>query len=201
MAAIQTRPFENTLLLKMGTSPVAGLLPADVTVKYRKQGQTSFQTKSLDSSNFIEIGNGYYILKWSQSDMDTLGNFYFQIDGLAIDLQEKEFSIETLPQDLVITPPNLCVVSGVIRDASGQPLQNVLISAKALEWPYQNNMSILSDSLVTARTDSQGFFQFSLIRGIKVLIEVERSGIRYQATVPDAASVLINDLITFPAFV
>jgi hypothetical protein len=198
MSALQTRPFERTILAKLGTAPVEGILPADVDCKFRKQGQTAFQIKVLDSTSWKSLGDGYYVLQFSPVDMDTLGSFWFSIDGLAFDEQMQEFTIESLPADIIAVPPDVCLVSGVIIDAGGNALKDILVTAKGLAWPYKSNANILADSFVDVRTDYLGQFQMRLVRGAKVLLEVEKTGIRAQVTVPDAASVLLSDLITFP---
>lgn len=198
MAALQTHPYERTLLLKLGVDPVPGLLPADVTVQYRKQGQTSFTTKTMSSSNFYSLGDGYYALQFSGSELDTLGAFFYKISGLAFDAQSEEFSIEPLPEQLVVIPPEICVISGNILDVSSSPAKEVTVTFRAVNYPLQNGNSIMLADKVVARTDSQGNFSAQLIRGMTVIVEVERTGIRNQFVVPDAATALLNDLIVFP---
>ncbi len=199
MAALQTHPFESTVLLKLGITPVTGLLPADVVVKFRKQGQTSFTTKTLTITDFYELEDGYYVIKWSGSDMSTLGAFFFVISGLAFDTVETSFSVEPLPEALVVIPPEVCVVSGNLRDAGSSPMKDLQITFRVVNYPLQSGTSILSSDKVLARTDSQGNFSAELIRGLTMVVEIERTGIRNQFEVPDAATALLNDLIVFPA--
>ena len=198
MSALQTHLFESTVLLKLGINPVIGLLPNDVVIKFRKQGQTAFTTKALTNANFFAIGDGYYVIKWSSSDMDTLGAFFFTVSGGAIDTHNEHFSIEPLPQDLVIIPPEICVISGNIRDIGSSPMREVQVTFRAVNYPLQSGTSVLSSDKVLARTDSQGNFSAELIRGMTVVVEIERTGIKNQFVVPDSATALLNDLIVFP---
>lgn len=199
MAAIQTHAYESTVLLKLGTAPVEGLLPADVVLKYRKQGQTSFTTKVLTGADFYELEDGYYVIKWSSSDMNTLGAFFFLIDGAAIDPLSETFSIEPLPEELVVIPPEVCVISGNIRDAGSSPMRDVTVTFRVVNYPIQSGTSIVSSDKIIARTDSQGSFSAELIRGMTVVVEIERTGIRNQFEVPDSPTALLNDLIVFPS--
>jgi hypothetical protein len=198
MAALQTHAFESTVQLKLGITPVVLLLPADVTVKFRKQGDTAFTTKVMTNLNFLSLGGGYYVIKWDPSEMGVLGAFFFTISGLAFDTVNHDFSIEPLPQELVVIPPDVCVIQGNLRDIGSAPMRDMQITFRAVNYPLQSGTSILSADKVLARTDSLGNFSAPLIRGMTVIVEIERTAIRNQFVVPDAPTALLNDLIVFP---
>lgn len=193
MAALQTRPFESTVQLGIG-----GLTYGDVTVLIRKQGGVSLVAKTMDSTNFLDLGNGYYAIRWSSSYMDTLGAFFFSISGTTFDTLNGEISIEPLPQELVVIPPDICMILGNLRDISSTPMRDMQVTFRAVNYPLQSGTSILSADKVLARTDSLGNFSAPLIRGMTVIVEAERTGIRNQFVVPDAPTALLNDLIVFP---
>ena len=195
--ALQNIANESTLQLKLGITPAVGLLPADVTVQFRKQGG-SLVAKAMDNTNFVSLGNGYYYIKWSAADMNTVGSFFFTISGLAFDTINSEFFIETLPQELVIIPPEICVISGNILDVGASPMRDMQVTFRVVNYPIQSGLSVISSDKVIARTDSQGNFSAQLIRGMTVVVEIERTGIRNQFIVPDAPTALLNDLIVFP---
>lgn len=56
-----------------GHTPVVGKTYLDFTVKYSKEGSSSFTTKVLASGDVIEIGNGVYRIKFTITEMNTVG--------------------------------------------------------------------------------------------------------------------------------
>lgn len=191
-------PFEQVLQLKLGITPVPGILPADITVKIRKQGDPTFTTKVMNSSNFYSLGNGYYVLAFSGADLSVMGDFFFSISGLAFDTINSQFGVGPIPQELVIIPPSVCNVMGNLRDLSSSPMRDMQVTFRAVNYPLQSGLSVITADKVLARTDSQGNFSAPLIRGMTVMVEVERTGLRNQFVVPDAPTALLNDLINFP---
>lgn len=53
--------------------PVTGLVFSDVSVKISKEAQVGQTTKTLSGSDWHEIGDGWYRLKLSAADTDTVG--------------------------------------------------------------------------------------------------------------------------------
>ena len=198
MSALQTLPFERVLLLKLGINPVVGLLYTDMAIKTRAQGASSFTTKAMTALNFYALGNGYYVVAFSGAEMGTVGDFFYSVAADAIDTQHDQFSVEPLPQNLVIIPPDVCVITGNILGLNANPIADSQVTFRAVNYPLQSGLSILSADKVVARTDTNGNFSARLVRGMTVIVEIERTGIKNQFVVPDASSALLNDLIVFP---
>jgi len=62
-----------------GKTPETGKTYSDVTVKYAKEGATSFATKTMSASDWQEIGDGFYRVKFSATELDTAGNFAYEV--------------------------------------------------------------------------------------------------------------------------
>jgi hypothetical protein len=57
-----------------GQTPKTGVTYAQVTISYRKEGATSWSSKTA-SGNWTEVGKGVYLISWSTSDLNTVGRF------------------------------------------------------------------------------------------------------------------------------
>lgn len=93
--------------------------------------------------------------------------------------------------------PNLCRISGYLRDVQGNPLKGWAITIRHIYSPIADVSAVLFlRERVTVRSDAQGFVQFDLIRGSKVDIEIPNRLLDQvlHCTTPDADSV---DLIDF----
>jgi len=65
---------------------LTGKVFGDVICKYRKDGATSWTTKTIDTNNWNEIDNGHYTIDFTAGEMDTNGLFeYIVIVSGAID--------------------------------------------------------------------------------------------------------------------
>jgi hypothetical protein len=189
----QSLPYESNIYLSLGGAPALGVLPADVTCKFRKQGQTSLTSKTLTSTSWVEIGLGYYALKWSAVDLNTVGSFLFTLSGPDFDnFTHAELSV-VAPSS--VTPPEMCVISGNLRDIGGKVPHNTRIVVRPAEFPARFGQNVIqADALVTT-VDIDGQFELAVVRNSVVIIEIERSGIRSQITIPDQASANILDLL------
>jgi hypothetical protein len=83
--------------------PVTGVVFGGVTVKYRKFGQTSFTTKTISGSDWFEVGDGWYDVLFSASELDTVEDFNYivqeassvQWNGFAVIVPETRSEIKT----------------------------------------------------------------------------------------------------------
>lgn len=71
----------NLIRVSDGFTPLTGQTSAQLTCKYRKAGASSWATKTLNSGNTHEIGDGQYAIDWTAGDFDTLGAFYSELIG------------------------------------------------------------------------------------------------------------------------
>jgi hypothetical protein len=192
--AIQGRAWESNVPLDLGGVPVTGVLYNQVTVKYRKLGIYALTTKIVASTDWVEIGNGLYVIKWSSSEMNTVGPFLFQISGAGFDPYLEEFDIEPYPVSAIITP-GTCIVTGNIVDLGAHPDQKQTIKFRNVKYPAAHSGAILSGAFIYTMPDAFGAFSVSLIRGSTVVIEIEGAGLKQQFVVPDQDSANILDLL------
>lgn len=57
-----------------GQTPHLGATAGQVTISYRKEGATSWSSKTA-VGNWVEVGKGVYLVSWSTSDLNTIGRF------------------------------------------------------------------------------------------------------------------------------
>lgn len=197
MAVIQASTVERNIYLTLADVPATGLTPGDVVCKYRKDGQTALTTKTLDGSNWIEVGDGFYILKFTATEMDTLGYFFFTLSGPGFDnFLYDEFTIEPNPATAEgFVPPEICVVSGSVRNVGGQVSSQVRVVARPVQFPTTYGSNLINADAQWTYINSDGSFQLSLVRGSTVIIEIDRAGIRHQVVIPDAPTADLLDLL------
>lgn len=98
----------------------------------------------------------------------------------------------------VATEPDLCRVSGLLRDVHGNVLKGVGITVRHLYTPIgQVSSTLVLNERRTYRTDGDGYVQFDLIRNSQVDVELPNRLFDHvlHVTVPDAASVDLISLL------
>ena len=60
-------------------SAITGAAHGDVTCYYKKEGASSWTTKTLDSGNWREDGSGLYYVTFDSTDTDTYGTFVYRV--------------------------------------------------------------------------------------------------------------------------
>lgn len=63
-----------------GYTPATGIVSGDVSLKYRKDGDTSLSTYTLLGDSWQELGDGLYDINWVDSISDTLGDLVYTVD-------------------------------------------------------------------------------------------------------------------------
>jgi hypothetical protein len=106
-------------------------------------------------------------------------------------------SIDPIVQS-VGTDPNTCLVSGYLKNVSGNPLKGWSIEIRHL----YNPTGIVTDTLVLQErlsfaADADGYVEFELIRGATVAVELPNliTDFRLQVEVPDAPTCALVDLL------
>ena len=206
MALIQNNAAERNIYLTQLDVPVTGVLPAAVVCQYRKEGQTTLTTKTLDSSNWIELVNGFYILKFTAAEMDTLGFFFYTLTGTGFDnFLYDEFTLEPAPGGGGgggVVGPATCVVTGSFRTVGNRIPANARVTFRPVAFPISAGGSVVSGDTVVTYLDAYGNFSVSLLQGVTVIVEVENAGIRHQITIPFLPAAALLDLLpTFPVIV
>jgi hypothetical protein len=176
-------------LLDSGGSPVTGLTYDEVTCSYRKEGQSSFTSKTLTALVFDEIGSGVYTIEFSADELDTNGAFLFIVNGSDIVQSVVIVTIEEeSTNDSVDISVSTCTLTGHLFNATGEPLQNVAVSARVLNRPAILNNVAVDSEIVSAKTDENGQFFLTLIRNLDVVINIPKVNYERRLVVPNVAS-------------
>jgi hypothetical protein len=198
--AYQLRPWESNLLLFTAdygytAVPVVGLTFDQIHVKYRKAGATALATKTLVAADWVEIGDGLYVLKWSAEDMSAVGPFYANIYGSLFDQVVEEFDVIEAPLG-VFNNPSICIVTGNIVDLGGHPAVLNKVTFRPVKMPVAIGATgFLSAEIVPVYPDAFGNFSVQLIRGMSVIVESDPIGVRQQVTIPNQAVVALRDIL------
>ena len=177
------------ILTDSSNVPVTGLTFSDVTADYRKEGQGSFTSYTLDGTNFTEIGDGVYTIGFTTSEIDTVGTFTVKVNGASIQQYVTIANVLAAGTSPTIETVNTCVINGHVFDADGSALEGAAISARVIASPTLLNDIALSRNSVTATTDANGEFFLSLAQLAEVEIFIPSVNYRRQLTVPASASV------------
>jgi hypothetical protein len=199
MAYIEATVVYRTVFLSLVDVPALGIPYTDVTVGIKQSGGTAFTPKVLQVSDWIELGNGLYSIKFNSTDTDTVGDFTYVLSGSDFDnFLYDEFTIEPAPTGGV-SPAVLqqCVVSGTLANImalppTGEPLK---IVAYTPQFPAKYQTTIVSGDVAWTFADAYGNFTLPLLRKSTVIVEIKRCGIRAQITIPDAPTANLLDLL------
>lgn len=82
-----------------------------------------------------------------------------------------------------------CDIEDHVVDPQGNALENVTVSARILASPFVLSGAGLSSDLITAKTDSNGFFTLTVVRGTTLDVIIPAIGYRRTIVVPDQAEV------------
>lgn len=192
--AIQGRTWESNITLDLAGVPVTGVAYNQVTVKYRKTGTYTLDTKTLAVTDWVEIGNGFYVIKWTASEMNSVGPFLVQITGATFDPYVEEFEVAPYPIGSIILP-STCVVVGNIVDLGARPDSRQRIKFRNVKYPAAYGGAVLSGAFIDTMPDVFGAFSVALIRGSTVIVEIEGAGLKQQFVVPDQDSANLLDLL------
>lgn len=198
----------RTAYLTLADVPATGVAYTDVVVKIKKQGHTSFTTKVLSSSDWVNLGGGLYSLSFSVGDMDTPGDFTYTLTSSEFDnFVYDEFTIPAVSSSGggggsggggdSLSLPEQCIVTGNIATLSSLPpfAEPLKIVAYPSRFPAKYSKTILTSDAVWTFADSLGNFSLGLVRKSVVIIEIKRTGIRAQITIPDNATANLMDLL------
>ena len=80
-------------LLDASNNAVNNVLFTDVTVQIRKPGQTAFFTKTLLAGEWTEVGDGIYLVTFTDGELSSAGNFRFLVTGASFSRHERDILI------------------------------------------------------------------------------------------------------------
>lgn len=192
---LQSSASSITIYLETTAGAAAtGLTFSDVSCDLKKEGAGSFSAKALDGTNFTEVGGGVYELTFTTAETDTLGNMYVRITGATIKtVLQSVFISEATPtvasSALTIPTTNLF---GYITSSDGSPLAGASVSLKVLATPTVGSSGgegyVSDQSLITAKSDSDGYFVIAAITGSIVDLFIPAANYRRTFTVPSSSS-------------
>lgn len=196
MGVRQTSEHEVNLFLSLTSTGATGIVFDDVTVAIKKQNESSFTNKVLATEDWVEIGDGFYALKFSTTDTNTVGELLFTVSGADFDNFEfDKFLIEAVPVGVDQIPADTCLIQGNVRDIGGDAAVDHRVFIRPADIPAQSGDTILSSIPKISHTDNLGNFNVALLRNQIVLIDVNNTGVKIQFTVPDQVSALLTDLL------
>lgn len=196
MGAFQNKAWETNLYLAQNGIPATGILYSQVLVKYKKAGQTAFTVRPLNLGELVELGSGFYALSWPALYLDTLGTLLYTISGAGFNnFLYDTFDVDPVPVSLAYVPPTQCMVLGNITDIGGNPARHRTVSFYPPEFPVIVGSSVVDADKIYTTPDALGNFSVMLLQGQTVIVEIERTGIRVQITIPVASSANLTDLL------
>lgn len=195
---LQDTTGSATVYLEVSAGGAAtGLTFADVSADLKKEGEGSFTAMTLSGANFTEVGGGTYEISFSVLDTDTLGNLYIRVSGATIKTAlETVYVAATVPVNPTSSLSiNTTALFGYIVDLQGAAVAGASVSARVLATPALGSSTeeyIQADTLVTAKSDSDGFFTMTLISGAQVDIYIPSAGYRRTLQVPSTSTNLFD---------
>lgn len=192
--ALQGRTWESNIHLALSGTPVTGVAFGDVTVSYRRAGDATLQTKILTVDDWVEVGNGLYVLDWGTDDMANVGPFYYQLSGGTFDPVQAEFDVVPAPIESLASPQT-CLITGNIVDLGGEPGRQDDVIFRLAKRPSAVSGSFVLSDMVRTTPNAYGAFTVSLVRGVECVVTIERVGLRHQIIVPDQSEAQLIDIL------
>ena len=189
----QDTPSERTVFLSLAGVPATNIAYADVACQTKKAGHNAFSNKILNIDNWINLGGGYYTIRFSGSDMSKVGSFVYTLAGVGFDnFAYDEFAILAAPDTTV---EDKCIVTGKFISLSGNKASQIKVCARAIEFPAKSGNRIVAADVIWTTLSYDGSFELPLLRGATVIVEVPRAGIRHQIEIPDTPSAELTQLL------
>ncbi len=201
MTAYQAR--ESDTVVKLTNTQVSGsdgiplMTVGDLLVQTRKTGETAFVTKTMAVEDWVELGEGFYALKFSEEDTDTLGEIFYRITSTGYSFFDEVTGKVDVVAPLInaLITPQTCLVSGNVVDLGGDPGLDVDITWRIAKTPSVASDSIVDGRILRTRPDAFGNFSVILLRGKKVVVDMPRSGLKHTITVPDQDAATLVDIL------
>jgi hypothetical protein len=176
-------------------TPRTGITYDQVDVSYKKSNQSSFQVKTLLSTDFRENGSGVYEIYFSSSEVNTVGSFLYVVNSnsvLPLPPIKQAIGQAAVETSSSYTPGTISldtnVLTGNLVDLQGNPLIGESASARLLQAPailgIDPNIGGVGTQIISAKTDQSGFFALELVQGSVVDIVIPAINYRRTLTVP-----------------
>lgn len=171
-----------------------GLLFSDVTVTISKDGGTyAALNPVLDGTSWTEVSGGWYDITLSATDTDTLGTLYVRVEGagLKTSLTPALISVAASAPTATLTVATT-LMFGYVLNVDGSAASGAAVSARILAVPSVGISGtegyVQSEGLVTAKTDSSGFFTMELLTGAQVDFFIPAANYRRTFQVPTSST-------------
>lgn len=176
-----------------GKMAALGVSYDEAEVLMSKNGDP-FVPKILTVLDWSELGDGYYTLRWSAEDMNTLGDFSFRVScPYAYEEYFSSFEVDSGPYGVPSEAP-VCIVTGNLVDIGGDPSHQIVVF-RPRYVPGTAGASLITSDIIRTSADAFGNFSVKLLRSSQVIVEIEKSGIKNLITVPDSPSANLIDLL------
>lgn len=186
---VQNRPAIVDLVLRSdapGGQPRAGLGPSDVVVQLKQAGSSVWATKALFPDDWVDAGNGAYVLALAAAEVDTLGVLLLLVSGqpgLVPEILPSLTQYEVVREkQFSAVRPNLprTTLVGQIVGLDGRPIPRATITATLLQVPVVLDGVAVAGDAIIASSDDHGFFELPVITGATV--DVDIAAVRYRRT-------------------
>ena len=106
--------------------------------------------------------------------------------GLTFEPYYNTIDIVGSTDPVTFTPPSVqtCKLYGFVLDLAGNPVVNSSISARLLTVPAMLNNAAFDDTVISAKTDANGYFEFSVVQKTTVDVVIPDIGYRRTISVP-----------------
>lgn len=201
MIIYQGSPAESYVqILDGGGSPINGLLHTDFAISYKRTDDTSFLTKTLDENSIYGFGDGFYAIKWSSDEVSKLGSLVFKVASSGATPFSTFYSFADIIAQTVgsISNPDLCILTGNIRDFGGLPAYGISIVLNPVSTPIVHQTFLLASTQLTTYPDAHGNFSVALLRNVEARVRIDGVGVNHKITVPDQETALLKDLLPIP---
>lgn len=180
---------------------VAAAINAAVTAVTATASGTGADSLSLAESetftggvDYLEdLGLGFYELDFTADELDTVGSFHVRVTGSTIrSIVVSGYVLASAPTiDTVLGPvPVTTTIFGYVYNVDGTPNAGATVSARTLTLPATYPGGVVSSKLVTAKTDSTGYFTLDLLTGSTVQVNVPSASYRRTFVVPTTSTSL-----------
>lgn len=195
MAAYQGKPYSFLIqfVAPSSSAVILGLVASNLTLSTVRPGGTSFAVRTVATSDLLDLGSGYYILRLPALETALLGLLVYQVAAPGAATVTGSLQVEPQPVGLLASPAT-CIVTGNVVQLGGAFTEPTEVIFKPMHLPSQvAGTSLISAKAVQTWTDAVGNFSVTLLRGAVVMVDVADCGLKGQFLVPNAGSA---DLLT-----
>lgn len=182
-------------------APRTGITYNQLDVGYKKSNQASMQVFvwAGTGADFRENGNGVYEILFGAAELDTTGSFLYVANGngaLLAPTIRQYLGQAVVESAAVYTPGSIAVSTNVLTGnligLGGEALPNEAVSARVMSTPTVTganpNIGGVSSNIVSAQTDSVGFFALEVIQEAVIDVTIPAINWRRTLTVPANAT-------------